>query len=210
MAATKKIKLKPIEEKIISVRLVGISPLVTHKWDEKAKHMMREKQQQGKKTKERELRIPEDEGKAAMHLTEDGKPGLLAIAIKAACINAAHKDLGIEKVLVRKALFIHPPGRDVVLPLESANGKPVVCDIVEDPVRVGQGTADLRYRPYYHNWAVTCEFTVNTELLQAQDLIYLLDRAGFGVGLHEWRPEKGGEYGRFVVDLKSVKERQAK
>ena len=72
--------------------------------------------------------------------------------------------------------------------------------ITEDTVRVGQGSADLRYRPYFHEWAVNMEFEIDAELLRLEDLCNLIDRAGFGVGIGEWRPEKGGEYGRFEVD----------
>lgn len=204
----KQLKLKPIQKKIVSVRLVGISPLVQHKWSEKARKMIRDKQA-GKKTKERELRDPEQEGRDAMHTTTDGKPGVPADAIKAAIINAAHKDLGIEKTLVRKALFVLPMGRDVVIEL-AGNGKPLELEIVEDTVRVGQGSADLRYRPYITNWSLTIEMEINEELLQMQDVLFLLERAGFGVGLLERRPERGGDFGRFEVDLKSVKERKVK
>lgn len=209
VTVAKQVKLKPISKKIVSVRLVGISPLVQHKWSEKARKMIRDKQQEGKKTKDRELRNPEQEGRDAMHMTEDGKPGVPAAAIKAAIINAAHKDLGCEKTLVRKALFVLPMGRDVVIPL-AGNGKPLEVEIVEDTVRVGQGIADLRYRPYITNWSLTIEVEINEELLQMQDVLFLLERAGFGVGLLERRPERGGDFGRFEVDLKSVKEGKAK
>jgi hypothetical protein len=37
-------------------------------------------------------------------------------------------------------------------------------------------------------------------LLQRDDVLALVDRAGFGVGICEWRPEKGGEFGRFEID----------
>jgi hypothetical protein len=30
----------------------------------------------------------------------------------------------------------------------------------------------------------------------------LIDRAGFGCGINEWRPQTGGEYGRFRIDEK--------
>lgn len=195
--------LKPISRAIVTVRIVGISPIIQHSWSEKAKIMMRDKQQQGKKTRTRDLRIPEEEGKAAGYYTEDGKPGLLAVAVKAAVITAAHKDLGIEKTLVRKALFIHPMGRDVVIPFEMPDGKGKVEQCIEeDMVRVGQGSADLRYRPYYYEWAATTKWEVDIDLLQVEDLLTLLDRAGFGVGVHEWRPEKGGDFGRFRIDQK--------
>jgi hypothetical protein len=36
--------------------------------------------------------------------------------------------------------------------------------------------------------------------LREQDIINLLQHAGFGVGLLEWRPEKNGDHGRFTID----------
>lgn len=204
-------ELKPINRRELTVRLVGISPLIQHKWAEKAKEMMRAKQQDGKKTKARDLRNPKEEGEAALYMTgEEGdknrKPGVLAVAIKAAVIESAHVDLGIPKTLVRKALFVRPLGRNVVLPLEHPNPKKKPeYEIVEDMVRVGAGVADLRYRPYFYEWAVTTTWEIDSDLLKDEDLLTLLDRAGFGVGIHEWRPEKGGEYGRFQVEPGTVK-----
>lgn len=214
-------ELKKINRRLLTVRLVGISPLIQHRWSEKAKGMMRAKQQEGKKTKVRDLRDPEAEAIEAGYYCDKEKkvPGVLAVAIKAAIISAAHNDLGMPKTLVRKALFIYPMGREVVIPLEKVSGKgpakrevgteflPVgkdraVSTFEEDMVRVGQGSADLRYRPYFYDWAVTTRWEVDADLLKVDDLLTLLDRAGFGVGIHEWRPEKGGEYGRFRIDTK--------
>jgi hypothetical protein len=201
MVTSKKKELTPIKRRIVTVRLVGTSPLIEHRWDEKAKEMMRQKQQTGKKTKDRQLRDPDEEGEAAMYRTADGKPGVLAVAIKAAVIEAAHQDLGIPKTLVRKALFIRPMGREVILEIEPSSGSGKVDYVIEeDMVRVGQGSADLRYRPYFYDWAVTTEWEIDADLLKDEDLLTLVDRAGFGVGIHEWRPEKGGEFGRFQID----------
>jgi len=201
--AKAKQELKPINRRYVTVRIIGISPLIQHKWSEKAKIMMRDKQQKGKKTKVRDLREPEEEGKAAGYYTPDGEPGLLAVAIKASIITAAHQDLGFAKTLIRKALFIHPMGREVVIPMEMPTGKGKVKQCIEeDMVRVGAGSADLRYRPYYYEWAAITKWEIDSDLLQVNDLLTLIDRAGFGVGIHEWRPEKDGEYGRFMIDPK--------
>ena len=200
---SQKAELAGVSQVQVVVRLKGVSPLVQHCWSEKARTMMRDKQQTGKKTKTRELKDPKAEGEAAMYRTEDGKPGIPAVAIKAAVIDAAHNDLGMPKTLVRKSLFIHPFGRDVVLPLEHADKKKrgaVEYAIEEDMVRVGQGSADLRYRPYFYDWGVTTTWIIDADGLQVSDLLTLLDRAGFGIGVCEWRPEKGGQFGRFKID----------
>jgi hypothetical protein len=207
-AKTVRMKLKPVNRRLVTVRLIGTSPLIQHRWTKKAIDQIRKKQTEGKKTKEREIKNPEEEGRLAGYYTEDGKPGILAVAIKKSVIEAAHNDIGIPKTLVSKSLFVYPMGREVVLPLEHPNDRNgrgrkrgVKQCIEEDAVRV-QGSADLRYRPYYYEWAVITTWEMDVDLLRIEDFLILLDRAGFGVGLHEQRPEKKGEYGRYRVDDK--------
>jgi hypothetical protein len=60
---------------------------------------------------------------------------------------------------------------------------------------------DLRYRHQFNQWEVDIEVDYDTDLLQVQDIINLAERAGFGGGIGEWRPEKGGEFGRYRVKV---------
>lgn len=189
------VTLKPISKRRMKFGIVGTSPLIQHKWAEKAKQEMRDKQQGGKKTKTRSLRDPEAEAKAATYTTDDGKIGLPGLAFKTALLSAAHKDIGIEKTLVRKAIFLVTNDSERVLPISGSD--PVVR---EDMVRVGMGSADLRYRPEFREWKCSIELEVDGELLQCEDVLALVNRAGFGIGICEWRPEKGGEFGRFEID----------
>lgn len=188
-----KVTLKPINVKTLLVTIEGMTPLIQHQWDEKNKELIRQKQA-GKKTKSREVRDPEAEAQAAMYVTEDGQPGISVSALAKCIVGAAHKDIGIEKTLVRKSLFIVCNDRNKVLPMECSEPR-----IREDTVRVGQGGADLRYRPEFETWACTFEVQFNADMLTPADIFNLINLAGFGVGINEWRPEKGGEYGRFRV-----------
>jgi hypothetical protein len=190
------ISLKPIARAKMTFGIRGTSPVIMHQWSEKAKSMMRDKQQEGKKTKARDLRKPDEEAKAATYRTVNGDVGIPAMALKASIVTAAHKDIGIEKTLVRKALFLICKDPGLVIPFTSCD-EPIVR---EDMVRVGMGSADLRYRPEFRNWKATVEFEIDAELLQDSDVLALVGRAGFGVGLCEWRPEKGGEFGRYEID----------
>jgi len=191
--ATSKVILKPINQQNLLVTIEGITPLIQHKWTEKALRQMREKGS-GRKTRDRESRNPEEEAGSATYVTEDGEYGIPVTALKSAIISAAHKDIGIEKTLVRKALFIRCSDANMVLPMKCSNPA-----IREDCVRVGAGSADLRYRPEFQQWSVSFEVEIDADLLQPGDLFRLIDRAGFGVGIGEWRPEKGGDHGRFRV-----------
>jgi hypothetical protein len=190
------ISLKPIARAKMTFGIRGTSPIIMHQWSEKAKAMMRDKQQAGKKTRERELRKPAEEAMAATYRTENGDVGIPAMAFKSAILTAAHKDIGIEKTLVRKALFLICKDPGLVLAFTECD-EPIVR---EDMVRVGMGAADLRYRPEFRNWKCVVELEIDAELLQDADVLALVGRAGFGVGLCEWRPEKGGEFGRFEID----------
>lgn len=192
--ATESVKLKPVMRKLVRLRIVGTSPMIQHQWSEKAKQMMRDKHA-GKKTKNRDVRDPQAEGEQAAYKTLDGQYAIPLTALKSAIIGAAHKDIGCEKTLVRKALFILPFDKGLNLPIQCS--EPVIC---EDPVKVGMGSTDLRYRPYFDEWSVEVSFEIDGELLTVQDLVNLIDRAGFGVGIGERRPEKGGDFGRFKVD----------
>lgn len=197
--ATKTVRLKPIQRARMRFQIIGTSPLIQHKWAEKAKEEMRAKQQEGKKTKTRDLRKPEEEAKSATYTTDEGEIGIPGMAFKTALLTAAHRDIGIERTLVRKAVFLVTSDSQKVLPIQC--DEPIVR---EDMVRVGMGSADLRYRPEFRKWKCMIELEVDAELLQMEDILSLVDRAGFGVGICEWRPEKGGEFGRFEID-KSVK-----
>jgi len=192
-----KVILKPVNRCVLSCTIKSVTPMIQHKWSEKAKEMMRLKHA-GKKTKSREVRDPEAEFREAAYLTDDGQFGLPGMGFKAALITAAHKDIGVEKTLVRKALFLRSSDSDKILPMEC--DEPVMR---EDCVRVGAGSADLRYRPQFDSWKCHIEIEVDADLLTDADVINLINRAGFGVGIGEMRPEKGGEYGRFEVDSDS-------
>jgi len=70
----------------------------------------------------------------------------------------------------------------------------------EDIVRIGANQTDIRYRPQFDEWRVKITAEIDSELLTMQDIANLVNRAGFSVGVGEWRPEKSGEYGRFEID----------
>jgi len=69
----------------------------------------------------------------------------------------------------------------------------------EDMVRVGMGTADIRYRAEFKGWRASVRLAYNKHALSSAQIVNLFNLAGFGVGIGEWRPEKDGQFGRFHV-----------
>ena len=189
------IQLEEMQQSILTTRIKGISALIEHKWSMKAIKMMKDKHQ-GVKVKNRDARDPEQEFRDAAYVCEDGRFGFPAGGLKRGFINAAHKDIGLEKTLLRKSLFIIPD--DTVNNLCAFESEDPLMR--EDIVRVGMGSTDLRYRPEFRNWSMIVRMEFDSQSLTQNTILNLIQRAGFGVGLGEMRPEKGGEYGRFEVD----------
>jgi len=190
------LQIKEITPKTLSFWVVGTSPLVQHAWSEKALRQLRMTAAERKK-QPKVARDPETEAEGATYRTDDGDYGLPMLAFKSSLISAAHKDLGIEKTLVRKALFLPSKFYSSGLIAKLETPGPFIR---EDIVRVGMSQTDLRYRPQYDEWRVNVIVEVDSDLLSNQDIVNLVNRAGFSVGIGEWRPEKGGEYGRFEID----------
>jgi len=189
------ITLKPIKQEIVRFTIVGTAPMVQHQWSEKAKKQIRDKKAGKKRGAAREICNPEQEFKDATYLTDGGEYGIPVNALKASLIGAAHKDIGIEKTLVRKTVFIKCDDHNGIIKIE--------CDdpiMREDYVRVGTGGADLRYRPEFREWSCEIEAILDTDSMPIDAFINLVNRAGFGVGICEMRPEKGKDFGRFEVD----------
>ena len=73
----------------------------------------------------------------------------------------------------------------------------------EDSVRVGMGTADLRYRGEFENWRMNLEIEYNkTSKYDKEAIMTMINAGGFTVGIGEWRPDKSGDHGRFHVMTK--------
>lgn len=193
-----RIELPRLDIRTIKVRIVGDAPLITHKWSEKAKKEMLDKQM-GKASAGKEPKNPErDYQESAYVITPAAKGkafeasvfGFPAIAFKSAAVTAC-TSLGksITKVAARQAF--HVIGELVVI-----EGTPTMR---EDMVRVGQGTADIRYRAEFTEWACTLCIRYNARVLSDEQIVNMLNTAGFAVGVGEWRSEKDGSFGLFHV-----------
>lgn len=172
----------------LEVTLIGDSPLITHKWSEKAKKAMRDKQG-GKATQKKDPKDPEQDYQDAIHRDEDGDYAFPSIGFKAAAVTAC-TSLDMTKVAARQTFHVDEEY------VKIKGDDPVMR---EDMVRIGQGTADLRYRPEYKNWYTILRVTYNASVMTAEQVINIFNVAGFGVGVGEWRPEKNGANGRFHV-----------
>lgn len=176
------------------------SPLIVHAFAEKAKKEIRDKQ--AKKAKRaKEERDPRAEFLAARYVDSAGRECIPVTALKKSLISAATAFDDLTKVALRQAIFVDSlasPGSSLV-PIETLDGKPAVGVMREDAVTIGISTRGLTYRPEYAQWQVRIRIEHNPRLVSQEQLLALLDQAGWGVGICEGRPERSSalRWGRF-------------
>ncbi len=210
MAKAKKedVLIPAINIQYATIRVVGDSPLIVHKWSEKAKKEILDKQMKKAKTKGRDAKDPVRDFIDSLYWldgepqekTEDGflaaiqsgsaQFGFPAVAFKAAAVSAGYRS-GVTKDKVSMNAAFHIDGEFVEI-----KGTP---NMREDMVRVGMGTADIRYRGEFQQWSATFTVKYNASAISLEQLVNLFNLGGFACGLGEWRPEKGGAFGMFHV-----------
>lgn len=196
------ITIAPVPAETIRVPIIGTTPLLVHRFSEKAKRAMLDAMQ-GRKTP-KEPKNPEAEYEAAFYRLADGTPGFPALAFKQATIGGARfYGKQITMTALKQYLFfrgeVGADGRALVAII----GEPTMR---EDVVRVGRGGSDLRYRPEFREWAAVVEVTYATSVLTRDSVLSLIDAGGMGVGVGEWRPEKDGDFGTYRIDPDRVVE----
>lgn len=221
--ATKKttdvLEIRPIQIQKVTLRLVGDTPLIMHAWSEKAKRMMLEAQMGKAKGKKKEAKSPvddfirsmywlspmpeyednasEEEKQAAFEqaIENGARFGFPVTAFKQAAISAAYRmGWAKDKVSLRGAFFIDGDENGMI---EIHSDPPKMR---EDMVKVGMGTADIRYRGEFDNWYadITISYNMNGNY-SLESIMNIINAGGYICGVGEWRPEKDGQYGQFHV-----------
>lgn len=216
LMATKNVELieiRPIEIQKTTIRVVGDTPLIMHAWSEKAKREMLEKQMKKTKSSAREAKNPVEDFIRSMYwltpmptdMSEKGfekaikdgaRFGFPVTAFKQAAISAAYRmGWAKDKMSMRGAFFIDGDENQMI---EIRSDVPVMR---EDMVKVGMGTADIRFRGEFRNWYADMTISYNKNGQHTlEQIINIINAGGYVCGVGEWRPERDGQYGMFHVE----------
>jgi hypothetical protein len=191
----KKVTVSEFKIREVAIPIVGISPLIVHAWSEKSKKMITDKQSGKAKNSKHEVRNPEEDYQQAKHRSPHGWEGFPAAGFKAAMIRGA-KMIGMVMKDTQTSFFIKADCQQSQLIKILGESR-----MRTDMVRVGMGTADIRYRPEYPEWEAVLKIEFNEGVVSLDQIYQLVRAAGYGCGIGEMRPEKTNyNYGRF--DLK--------
>jgi hypothetical protein len=196
---TSVIRIEPGKTKILIARIKGISPLIMHRPSEKTKEKIAAKR--AGEAVQKENIIPEEEIESSIYWIEkDRRMGFPVGGFKQAMVRAATQ-FNFKMVDVRQAFFVL--GEASTCPNQEGQiyvhieGDGPHCRY--DQVRLPSGGLDIRYRAYVKDWSAELKIQFKDGLVSVQELIHILNAAGFSVGVGDWRPACKGDFGRFEV-----------
>lgn len=176
------------------VELTGVSPLLQHRFGEEAE------QEQATRRVQLKIGTPREQAEKAAYRNSEGKfylPGA-AVARLLREAGGAHKQRGSRKSLK----YIIPAATLVVEDsIVLHNGKPLKdFEVDSRPVTIPATKGRImRHRPRFDEWQATFHIEVDDEVLPVDVCHQLLTEGGRTIGLGDFRPEKGGPFGRFRV-----------
>jgi hypothetical protein len=230
-AAVKKVEVIRLDRAKIRLHLVGETGLIVHDFDEKSIKQMLDKQM-GKASRGREKKDPLAAFKGSLYKLPKGGYGFPARGFKA-CFVKASNDVELVKTEMKRALRVLGTGEEAMsvegliriqadplpkalwgeydkeyqkdLKVEHAHG----ISMRRDMVRLETGVADIRFRGFFPRWSCDVDILFNRRMISEEQLTALVDAAGFGVGIGEWRPgapkSESGQFGCFTVGITKKK-----
>jgi hypothetical protein len=139
---------------------------------------------------------PEDQAKIAEYRNPDnGELYIPGVAIQRCLVAAAAYSKGKGRASLQKqvaaCVLVSPDRCDMGITTYAVDSRPVVIPATKGRI--------VRHRPRIEAWAVSFVLEYDDALLSETELRQVVDDAGSRVGLLDFRPEKKGPFGRFMV-----------
>jgi hypothetical protein len=196
-----RMEIPQLEIKQAVLRVQGISPLIMHKWSEKAEEMLAGVVTGAPKAQRGNV-VPEESWRDAAYVIsgkedmEDWKPGKYyfpAAAFKHAFLYGCAQIKDVKNFPKSQATGWVYIDNDPVLEFESV-------DLRRD---IGRKPVQPIYRPQFNNWGCELFIGYNARAISIEQIVSLFDLGGFSGGIGEWRPSspinKSGSFGRFRI-----------
>lgn len=175
--------------KIIEVRINGVSPLLQHRFPE---------EDQGTKTRKKSASSDDSMVEASLYRLPDGtiyQPSTHILG----CLKAAGARFQIvgrrkstfKNVIGGGAVIIEPDAIPHIFQRWQVDVRAVVNPSTKGRV--------LRKRPVFKEWGLSFRMLVDEEEMPVETLKEIFDLAGRSIGIGDYRPQRGGPFGRFMI-----------
>lgn len=142
-----------------------------------------------------EKKTKEEQAELAAYRDEDGMLFVPGVNLQRALVAGAAYSKGKGRASLQKVaaacVFVNPARLSLGKKEYAIDARPVVVPATKGRV--------IRYRPLLDTWELSFEIEWDPNLLTEKQLRTVVDDTGSRVGLLEYRPEKKGPFGRFMV-----------
>lgn len=180
----------------VNVIIEGVTPLLINRF--------RDTQIEGK-SKKRTGAITESDIEDKLYIT-DGKVFIPSVYIKNSIVEASKqfKIIGKGKSTYTKIVASTVDVNPFMIRLNSDKWEIFRISAV-NPMTKGRM---MTSRPKFNKWSAEFEILLNDPAVDSSTINEILDHAGKYVGVGDWRPEKKGMFGKFLIsEFKVIKDK---
>lgn len=194
------VMLEPISLARMKIQIRGKTPLLMDKFPDRTKKEILDKQSGVSKSSKKRVRETDQETIEAVHRTSKGDVGFPVYGFKKGMMEVTSfvGDKFFSKKLVSGAIKI-VNAEDGLIPITYKKQ-----DILEHNIE-----SNTKFTPQFHNWKCELEIEYEKNNINPQDIVTLINYAGFYCGIGAWRPKSGGggsgEYGMYEVAISGKK-----
>lgn len=179
--------------KTVRVKIQGISPLLIHRFQEEA-----EVRSKMKKAGKKDYGTPREQAERAAYKDDDGK-----IWIPSACVKGAIQSVASDYKLPSSRKSVKSVSGGAIIPSDEKiyfdEGYSVSDVEIDSRPVVVQRARVMRHRPRLETWTLSLNLEIDDEILDVENVHQILSDAGRRSGIGDFRPQKGGPFGRFIV-----------
>ena len=190
-----KLELQPLLKGKFKVKIKGLTPLLTQKIDWEVIEEI-ELKKQGKFVKSKAIKSKTEKQIAddKVHYDDKNKPCIPTAYFLNGMVEVAPYIDGLDKKRVAGSIRLSAP----FVPLKFKDRTINVTwgrqsGMTRAPTKI--------VRPEFREWECEVEFIFNKQNITAEQIVNLLNWAGFQIGAGSWRPQCKGSYGQYEVML---------
>lgn len=189
-ADVKNVTIKPPKFETATVTIRSTAPYIQNRFANYKQEEMVAKQKEGSKmSRTRKAKPPKDFERGyrgSMHIAQEGWHGIPCTALRNAMIDACRLT-EIDMIRAKMCIRIIADGLDAenLEPLVRIKGEPRMH---LDRVKIGMNQTDIIPRAMFEKWEASITIQWDADVFQAQDVVNLLARAGWQVGVGAGRP----------------------
>lgn len=184
------VEILPMKLETREVCILGLTPLIVHAFSQKKRDELLDQHMQ-KSVKKREKKDPMADCMDCFHPPADDGSSPFSFPT-----------MGFKHGIVATARLSNMKMTELWQAVHVVGVFAPVYGMWEmgcDVVRNANGQPDVRHRPYFHQWGARFMVRYEASFISDQQVLNLIESAGFQSGIGDWRPQRKGSYGTYRV-----------